>query len=488
MATIVNRLWDRCTRQCRPVGAKVCRRPHLEIEALESRWAPAGVGLALVPRPVVEVNPQPLPPGAIVQFDAQPVFSKLIPPGPPTFTDVSFQLNGQFSESGQQIPPGPTTMQAGPTQSWSLTAVYSLEVHVQETLVPPGPPIAPAGPTAIPPGPPIIPGTLDITYSVEGSVDSVLTVTQMAGTGTPAAPAAPQDVTIGRELLFRHGAITGTIAPADATGGQQITFIANAETTHETSGQTRKLIGRTKYPNITLERGIARVQSLWNWDETLKSSPASDAVAAIDASFSGTDQLDQALLILAPLHPPNPCFIAAALSGTGSLHENLQPPGPPIAPGLPGFVLNGSFQDQGDLNETITLLSAPTFHVDNVFAAAGSLNQTGVVLPPQPVNPDTPVPLAPSGLVFTSTPTFSWTAVAGATHYSVWIEDLNTGGVIFAPYVTGTSLPSSLTAGDTYAWSVQALDDIGDASAVSQVMVFTIVQAKGVAPRPVAGG
>jgi hypothetical protein len=135
----------------------------------------------------------------------------------------------------------------------------------------------------------------------------------------------------------------------------------------------------------------------------------------------------------------------------------------------------------------ITLLSAPTFHVENVFTAAGSSNQSGVVLPPQPVNLATPVPLAPSGLIFTSTPTLSWTAVPGATYYSVWVEDITTGEVTFAPVVPGTTLTLSLTAGDTYAFSVWANDNIGDASAVSQIMEFTILKLGPINPMPPSG-
>jgi hypothetical protein len=58
----------------------------------------------------------------------------------------------------------------------------------------------------------------------------------------------------------------------------------------------------------------------------------------------------------------------------------------------------------------------------------------------------------------------------------------------YSQYVTGTSFSPSLTAGDTYAFSVQAEDDFGDASAVSQVVVVTILQPKVINPSPVPGG
>ncbi|HWY74446.1 MAG TPA: hypothetical protein VN281_02455 [Verrucomicrobiae bacterium] len=231
-------------------------------------------------------------------------------------------------------------------------------------------------------------------------------------------------------------------------------------------------------------RGITHDESFSNWVESLQSSPGSDVVAAIDANFSVTDHLDEALLIRAPLHPPQPCIIDGTLSGTGSRLEFVVRK----AGGEQGsFDLNGSAQDQANLDETITLPSTPGFQVDNVFAAAGSLNESAVVVPPQPVHLATPVPLAPSGIIFTSTPTFTWTAVAGATQYFLWIEDVNTGGVIVVPGETNTSFTFPLTAGDTYVWSVQAQDNIGDASAVSPIKEFTIVNPKVINPTPAGG-
>jgi hypothetical protein len=461
MANIFNRLFGRWTWKTTVASA---HRQRPRVEALEDRWAPA-VGLALVPRPVVEVNPQPLPPGDVVQFDAQPIFSNLLPPGPSQFTDMSFQLNGQFSDNGQQVSSGPTGVSPNPLP-WSLAGVYSLKVHIHETLVPPGPTV--------------IPGFFDVTYTVEGSVDSVLTVDQTE------AGAAPQEiVTISRERLVSHGEILGTISPADSAGGQQIAFIVHSVATYENNDRSHvSITGQRQHEPVTLVRGITHDESFSNWVESLQSSPGSDVVAAIDANFSVTDHLNEALLIRAPLHPPNPCIFDTVLSGTGSRLEIVVRK----AGGEQGsFDLNGSAQDQANLNEIITLLSTPSFQVDNVFAAAGSLNESAVVLPPQPVNLATPVPLAPSGIIFTATPTFTWTAVAGATQYFLWIEDVNTGGVIVVPGETNTSFTFPLTAGDTYVWSVQAQDNIGDASAVSPIMEFTIVQPKVINPTPVPG-
>jgi hypothetical protein len=50
-------------------------RPRLGVESLEDRLAPTATGLSLA-GPVVEVNPQPIPPGSTVAVNPQP-----LPPG-----------------------------------------------------------------------------------------------------------------------------------------------------------------------------------------------------------------------------------------------------------------------------------------------------------------------------------------------------------------------------------------------------------------------
>ena len=42
--------------------------------------------------------------------------------------------------------------------------------------------------------------------------------------------------------------------------------------------------------------------------------------------------------------------------------------------------------------------------------------------------------LAPSGTVATTTPSFSWAAVSGATHYQLWVNDASAGGKINVTY------------------------------------------------------
>jgi hypothetical protein len=71
-----------------------------------------------------------------------------------------------------------------------------------------------------------------------------------------------------------------------------------------------------------------------------------------------------------------------------------------------------------------------------------------------------PVAVGSSSTTALNQPTFSWTPIAGATHYDIWVRNLTTGQdqVIRNSNVTGTSFtsPINLTDGHTYRWWVRA--------------------------------
>jgi hypothetical protein len=100
--------------------------------------------LLLTPGAVVEVNPQPLPPMALVLFTPEP---GLVPPGPPIIPsgpvgawllDAVYVLDGQVTETA--VPPVPPNSPA----SGTVTDSYALTGHLVEVLVPPGPQQSPA--------------------------------------------------------------------------------------------------------------------------------------------------------------------------------------------------------------------------------------------------------------------------------------------------------------------------------------------------------
>jgi hypothetical protein len=73
-----------------------------------------------------------------------------------------------------------------------------------------------------------------------------------------------------------------------------------------------------------------------------------------------------------------------------------------------------------------------------------------------------PLLIGPSGST-ASTPTFSWKAVTSASHYDIYVEDMNTGQVLRNTNVTGTSWSPSapLVKGDSYEWWVRAITSTG---------------------------
>jgi hypothetical protein len=133
------------------------------------------------------------------------------------------------------------------------------------------------------------------------------------------------------------------------------------------------------------------------------------------------------------------------------------------------FADHWSASDTGSGTVTPTDAPAQPFHFTD--DAVGSSVQH--LVPTLPLA--APTAQAPVNTIFTTTPTFSWTAVTGATHYFVVIVDLDVPLVVHAA-VAGNSLVLGfpLTPGHTYQWYVEALDDQGDASPLSNALDFAV--------------
>src|SRR5262249_25649699 len=81
--------------------------------------------------------------------------------------------------------------------------------------------------------------------------------------------------------------------------------------------------------------------------------------------------------------------------------------------------------------------------------------------------------LAPGGIL-----AFNWTAVAGANHYDLWVDDLTSGQsqVVRNANIAATLFnPPPLTHGHTYRAWVRAFDNTGAASPWSASLDFTFV-------------
>jgi hypothetical protein len=90
-----------------------------------------------------------------------------------------------------------------------------------------------------------------------------------------------------------------------------------------------------------------------------------------------------------------------------------------------------------------------------------------------------PTPLGPSATVASALPAFSWTAVAGADHYDIWIDDLTTGQIAVQRNrnVAGTTwtTTTALTPGDSYRWWVKGIDSTNTAVGPwSRFLDFTV--------------
>jgi hypothetical protein len=105
--------------------------------------------------------------------------------------------------------------------------------------------------------------------------------------------------------------------------------------------------------------------------------------------------------------------------------------------------------------------------------------------------PSVPTPVAPTGTIQSTTPTFSWTAAANAAYYDVSVNDTTTGQkqVLRNQHVNGTSLTltTPLVAGHGYQWWVRAFNSANVAGSWSAAVSFSIAAAP-LPPAPVPIG
>jgi hypothetical protein len=122
----------------------------------------------------------------------------------------------------------------------------------------------------------------------------------------------------------------------------------------------------------------------------------------------------------------------------------------------------------GRLNGTIILSNAviAKFGRNTLLATALELAK------PAPTGPKGALP-APATM-----PSFSWSAVTGADHYRIRVDDLTTGmrDVPIILNVAGTTWfpPAPLVQGHRYRWWVQGFDNLGNGSLKSAALSFRI--------------
>jgi hypothetical protein len=189
--------------------------------------------------------------------------------------------------------------------------------------------------------------------------------------------------------------------------------------------------------------------------------------------MGSTNLTDQIRALIAPMQSPPPgvgaptsYLIDAQFVGTDMSQEQLTLQGPGFGDS------HGSDGLLGTLNGSATPSWGGSIQLSDTLSANGFANEHVI---PTLVLP-APTALAPSGTVYTTTPTFSWTAVSGADFYFLTIIDQTVPEVIEGD-VIGNSFtpgPGLLTPGHTYIWFVQALDSGGDASDFSNTLEFSV--------------
>jgi len=93
--------------------------------------------------------------------------------------------------------------------------------------------------------------------------------------------------------------------------------------------------------------------------------------------------------------------------------------------------------------------------------------------------------ISPTGTGQPARPVFTWTTLAGATRYEIWLTDLSTGRQVLGD----TNLPSNsysspqdLTSGTSYRVWIRAFDSAGTATVWSQPLTFTVASSSAALP------
>jgi len=395
---------------------------------------------ASFPQAVVELNAASVPPSAVppfplVQFNPQAILTDLMSAGSQT-NSTGLLVNGDGSAN---LSESVTTSQAGssgPAQDHLLLNYqYRLDGVAEETVTP---------------GSPAAPGSVTISFSLSGRVEGSFQDT------TGSLP--PQWIGRLDALMTIHGSLSGTWTK-DASLGITLIDLNSTFTTDTAIHQ-----------NESITRGAILIP--WFMDATVHSTGTGDATllpagiaggaetSVISNTGSATDDVS------ANVKHSQAAGTSELLEWDISFHKiEIEPNN-----GKSEFMDDWN-ADDGTGSGTSTPSGGQSSQVSVVFAAAGSSLQH--VIPT--VVLAAPVALAPSNTIFTTTPTFSWTAVPGATNYFVTIIDLTTPLVVHGD-VAGTSLTLGfgLTPGDTYVWYVQALDNQGDASDFSNSLEFAV--------------
>jgi hypothetical protein len=306
------------------------------LEALEDRLTPS---LDFFPVAHVAINPDPLPPTALVEFDPLPNLATAT-------AGMSTQQEHLIGVLSKQI-----GMPGVVEPCWILEAFYSLNASVTENDIPPSPFAA---------------GSISDTFSLTGTETVAL---------IPVAPTTgPTWVFSG--TLSENGTFNGVISPPDpATGISQL-----SSTFTQTGMQTGTWIDLGA-PVLSAPDG-REYHAVFQSAGMLGELPLAPTVmpSPPTANFRQQDQVTACFMPApSPFHPPGPCItVNAAFATWGSVTFNSVPV---VFPGSNGFIgqndgsiqqITGSEQytDQGV--ETILMPDGSTLTIPLTAIDTGS--------------------------------------------------------------------------------------------------------------------
>jgi hypothetical protein len=383
------------------------RSRRLSVEALEHRLALTAIAtppLVFAPRAIIEVNPSPVPPTAMVAFDPQLALPNLVVPGPVQVVNPAYRVSGSFSELEQVTLPdsGATGTPAGTTVSARVTVSYNLQAQVVETITPPS---TTSGSTALV-GPVSPNGAIWTSYSLWGQVSVQLSIPAGITTQPGVQPqiiATYQSVST-QNSPYATGTITASISPVGAGGVSQTIGLTTQATTNDNFSGTvvHYLAGQTSVQAVSLIHGVVQDNSLANWLETAHSGATSTTVSSIGATYATKDAISESIWVnLAPAGANmSPAYqIAATDTGSGSVNETLTYGPAASVTAAPTLIVTGASKTQDSLVGAITvgpsgaapptlLLSEQTQGSGTFVGSLATLN----ILPPSPIVSD---PLSP---------------------------------------------------------------------------------------------
>ena len=176
--------------------------------------------------------------------------------------------------------------------------------------------------------------------------------------------------------------------------------------------------------------------------------------------------------------PSNPLNLAASLSGTtanlswSASTDNVGVTGYQV---FQGTTLKGTTASTGYSVASLTQGQSYSFSVKAFDAANNVSGLSNTVTVNVPLPPDTTAPSAPANLVaFLSgnSVSISWSSSSGATGYALYRN-----GTLLVNTASASATDSTVSPGQTYAYTVRAYDVAGNYSGYSNSMSVTIPQA-----------